>query len=89
MHTKIETKRHLSDRFGRSTEKALNHSTALSDHFGLPSHSIKDMELIPLELINSLQNSIRKAREGILISKSNTLEPYGIKPTGLNLKLFT
>ena len=47
------------------------------------------MEFIPLKLINSLRNSIRKAREGILISKSNTLEPYGIKPTGLNLNLFT
>ena len=70
-------------------KNTLNHSTALSDHFGLPGHSIKDMELIRLKVINSLRNSIRKAREGILIPKSNTLEPYGIKPTGLNFNLFT
>ena len=48
----------------------------MSDHFSLPDHSIKDVELTPLELINS--DSIRKAREGFLISKGKTLEPYGM-----------
>ena len=55
-----ETKRQLSNRFDehrRSLEKALNqyhfnHPTAVSDHFYLPDHSIKDIEFIPLELIN-------------------------------------
>ena len=35
-------------------------------------HSIKDIGLIPLELINSDRESIRKAREGFLISKGKT-----------------
>ena len=55
-----ETKRQLSDRFGEqrlAIEKALNqyhfsHPTAVSDYFSLSDHSIKDIELIPLELIN-------------------------------------
>ena len=53
-----ETKRQLSDRFEeqrRSIEKArnphqFNHPTAVSDHFSLPDRSIKDIEIIPLEL---------------------------------------
>ena len=81
-----ETKRQLSDRFGEhrhSIEKARNphrvyHPTAVSDHFSLPDHSIKDIELIPLELIYSERNRIRKTREGFLISKGKTLEPYGM-----------
>ena len=65
------------DGFGehrRSIEKARNphhfyHPTVVSDRL-LPSrsHSIKDIELIPLELINSDSDGIRKAREGFLIS---------------------
>ena len=81
-----ETKRHLSDRFGehrREIEKALqqrhiDQPTAVSDHFTLPGHSIKNIELIPLELINSNRDGIRKAGEAFLISKGKTLEPYGM-----------
>ena len=81
-----ETKRQLSDRFGehrRAIEKAITHRhidqpTAVSDHFTLPGHSINDIELIPLELIHSNRGSIRKAREGFLISKGKTLDPHGI-----------
>ena len=81
-----ETKRQLSDRFGeqrRPIEKVknphhFNHPTAVSDHFSLPDHSIKDIELIPFELINSDRGGIRKAREGFLIFKGKTLEPYGM-----------
>ena len=81
-----ETKRQLSDRFGehrRAIEKAITHRhidqpTAVSDHFILPGHSINDIELIPLELIHSNRDSIRKAREAFLISKGKTLEPHGI-----------
>ena len=82
-----ETKRQLSDRFAehrRSIEKASNprrfyHPTAVSDHFSLPDRSIKEIELIPLELINSnRRDGIRTAREGCLISKGKTLEPYGM-----------
>ena len=41
---------------------------------------MKDKELIPLELINSDRDSIRKAREVFLISKfgKKTLKPYGM-----------
>ena len=81
-----ETKRQLSDRFGehrRAIEKAITYRhidqpTAVSDHFILPGHSINDIELIPLELIHSNRDSIRKAREAFLISKGKTLEPHGI-----------
>ena len=81
-----ETKRQLSDRYGkhrRSIEKARNpyyfyHLTAVSDHFSLSDHSIQDIEFNPLELINSDRDSIRKAREGFSISKGKTLEPYGM-----------
>ena len=79
-------KRQLSDRFGehrRSIEEARNphhfyHPTAVSDHFSLPDHSIKDIERIPLEPINSDRDGIRKAREEFLISGGKTLEPYGM-----------
>ena len=43
------------------------HPTAVSDHFSLPDHSIKDIEHIPLELINSDRDGMRKAREGVNI----------------------
>ena len=66
-----ESKSQLSDRFGehrRAIEKAITHRhidqpTAVSDHFTLPGHSINDIELIPLELIHSNRDSIRKAGE--------------------------
>ena len=53
-------------------------STAVSDHFSLPDHSIKDIEVIPLELLNSYRDGIRKAREGFLLPKGKTLEPCGM-----------
>ena len=72
-----ETKRRLSDRFGehrRTVEKAItqrdiDQPTAVSDHFTLPGHSLNNWELIPLELINSNRDAIRKAREAFLIYK--------------------
>ena len=78
-----ETKRHLSDRFGehrRAIEKAvakqrIGQPTAVSDHFTLPAHSMDNIELVPLELISSNRDGIRKAREAFLISKGKTLGP--------------
>ena len=61
------------------TQHHFNHPTAVSDHLFLPYHSIKDIKLILLELINSDRDDIRKAREGFLISKGKTLEPYGMR----------
>ena len=41
-------------------------------------HSINDVILIPLELIRSNRDAVRKAREAHLIHKENTLSPLGI-----------
>ena len=37
-----------------------------------------NVELVPLELITSNRDAIRKAREAFLISKGKTLEPFGL-----------
>ena len=81
-----ETKRHLSNRFGehrRAIKKAIakqqnDQPTAVADHFTLPGHCMDNVELIPLELITSNRDAIRKAREAFLISKGKTLEPFGL-----------
>ena len=36
------------------------------------------MQLIPLELVKSNHDSVRKAREGYLIERGQTLEPLGL-----------
>ena len=72
-----ETKRQLSHRFGEhrpAIEKSIakqhiDQPTAVSDHFTLPTHSIDNIELVPLELIASNRDAIRKARKAFLISK--------------------
>ena len=47
--------------------------------FNADNHLSTDMELIPLELIHSSRDAIRKAREAYLIERGQTLEPKGIK----------
>ena len=37
--------------------------TAVSDHFTLPAYSMDNIELAPLELINSNRDAIGNARE--------------------------
>ena len=77
-----ETKRHLSDRFGehrRAIEKAITQQhidqpSATSDHFILPDHSMDNVEIVPLELITSNREAIRKGRETFLIFKGKTLK---------------
>ena len=78
-----ETKRKLNERFGEHRRSILNHHqllnpTPVSLHFNQPGHSINDVQLIPLELIRSKRDSVRKAREAHLISKAKTLHPLGI-----------
>ena len=81
-----ETKRLASDRFGehrRAVVKAiqkqpLDQPTAVSDHFAIAGHSLKNLEFILLELITSHRDSIRKAREALLISIGKTFEPSGM-----------
>ena len=41
-------------------------------------HLINDVILIPLELLRSNRDAVRKAREAHLIHKENTLSPLGI-----------
>ena len=36
------------------------------------------MQLIPLELVKSNRDSVRKAREAYLIERGQTLEPHGL-----------
>ena len=52
--------------------------TAVSDHFLSDNHSPNDIELVPLELIHSSRDTLRKAREAYLIERGQTLEPKGI-----------
>ena len=53
-------------------------SAAVPTHFNLPSHSVKDMLLIPLELQVTNNPSRRKAREAYFIQRGQTLTPYDI-----------
>ena len=53
--------------------------TTVAEHFlSHPNHCHTDMQLIPLELIHSSRDSIRKARESFLIDLARTLEPHGM-----------
>ena len=45
--------------------------TAVPENFALTGHSINDLQIIPLELINSTRDMIRKARESYLITVSS------------------
>ena len=77
------TKRHLHERFGEHRRSVQNHQqlanpTPVSEHFNLPGHSVNDIRLIPLELIHTNRDSVRKAREAHLIDKAKTLEPQGL-----------
>ena len=79
-----ETKRRLKDRFNehrRSVDKTNIQSkpTTVAEHFlSHPNHCHTDMQLIPLEIIHSSRDSIRKARESFLIDLGRTLEPHGM-----------
>ena len=76
-----ETKWRLRDRFNehrRSVDKTnviFKHTTVAEHFLSRPNHCYTDMQLILLELINSSRNSIRKARESILINSAGTLDP--------------
>ena len=78
-----ETKRRLKDRFNehrRTVDKQTNRSkpTTVSEHFLSNDHNASDMLLIPLELIKSNRDSVRKAREAYLNDRGQTLEPLGL-----------
>ena len=78
-----KTKRRLKDRFNehrRTVDKQTNRSkpTTVSEHFLSNDHNASDMLLIPLELIKSNRDSVRKAQEAYLIDRGQTLEPLGL-----------
>ena len=52
---------------------------AIPQHFNQREHQLTDIELIPLELINTKRESIRRARERFYIEKAQTMQPQGIK----------
>ena len=71
------SRRQLSERFGEHRRSILNHqqlstTTPVSLHFNQAGHSINDVRLIPIELIRSKRDSVRKAREAHLINKAKT-----------------
>ena len=73
----------LRDRFNehrRPVDKQTNRSkpTTVSEHFLCNNHSATDMQLIPLELVKSNRDSVRKAREAYLIERGQTLQPHGL-----------
>ena len=68
---------------GEHRRSILNHhqlsiTTPVSSHFNQAGHSINDVHLIPIELIRSKRDSVRKTREAHLINKAKTLHPFGI-----------
>ena len=68
-----ETKRHHKDRFNkhrRTVDKTNTKSTptAIAEHFRSHNHRYTNMQLIPLLLIHSSRDSIRKARESFRFS---------------------
>ena len=60
-----------------STNKFLD--ATVSEHFLTNDHSANDITLIPLVLIKSNRDSVRKAREAYLSKRGKTREPSGIK----------
>ena len=67
-------KRRLKDRFNEHRRPVYrptpnSRPTAFSDHFLSDNHTPNDIELIPLELLHSSRDAIRKAREAHLIER--------------------
>ena len=70
-----ETKRHLHESFGEHRVLVL---LLFLNIIIWADHSINEVLLIPLELISSKRDSVRKARKAHPIDKAMTLEPGGI-----------
>ena len=60
-----------------STNKFLD--ATVSEHLLTNDHSANDITLIPLVLIKSNRDNVRKARQAYLSKRGKTLEPSGIK----------
>ena len=73
-----ETKRRLKDRFNEHRRPFDNPSNiskpnTVSEHFLINDHSVKDITLIPLELIKPNRDIVRKAREAYLNERGKLL----------------
>ena len=73
------------DRFNehrRTADKQANISkpTAVSEHFLSNDHTATNMQLIPLELVKTKRDGVRKAREDreVYLERGQTLEPLGL-----------
>ena len=82
-----ETGRRVCDRVQEHRGSATNPSEAntnkpVGKHFRLPGHGLKDMNILPIEKLQSNDPWIRKIREKFYIQRLETLEP-----SGLNKKL--
>jgi len=78
-----ETKRQLNERFGEHRRSILSHqqlsnTTPVSLHLNQTGHSINEVRLIPIELIRSKRDTVRKAQEDHVINEAKTLHPFGI-----------
>ena len=76
-----ETKCPLNNAVSILNHHQLSTTTPVSLHFtDQAGHSINDVRLIPIELIRSKHDSVRKTREAHLINnyKAKTLHPFGI-----------
>ena len=76
----LHVKQLFPQRNRRPVDKQTNSSkpTRVSEHFLCNNHNTTDMQLIPLELVKSNRDSVRKARETYLIERGQTLEPHGL-----------
>ena len=75
---RFKIKRRLKDLFNEYRRPVDNPSniskpTTVSEHFLTNDHSANDIILIPLELIKSNRDSVRKAREAYLIERGKLL----------------
>ena len=75
------SKERISDTDYLAKQESNQAPTAETEHSMFPLTCVNlstDMQLIPLEVIHSSRDSIRKARESFLIDLAGTLEPHGL-----------
>ena len=78
-----ETGRRVCDRFQEhrgsvTNPKQFGTSKPVGAHFQQPGHSVRDMNILPIEKIRSKDPFVRKIRESFYIKKLDTLEPFGL-----------
>ena len=58
--------------------KQFGTSKPVGAHFQQPGHSVKDMNILPIEKIRSKDPFVIKIRKSLCIKKLDTLEPFGL-----------